>query len=611
MVLVHVWGGQPGRGPEVTTLRHCDSWQPMRNMFVLDGQVMLITDRDKVKAMRDNGRKVARFLPPRVHVNYPGQLQPEMIATFREVSRLWHQFLEHDAGAAAGARKRKNKEAMGHATVKRFRLAAMAVEAQPPRDPEQERMVGLRKLLGPNATWRSPKQEESMKANMELLGGQSAINVLPTGAGKSILFMLPAVLADGGTSIVVVPFVSLADNLLTRARAMGVDCIQFKTSLSCGREGMPRAPRLVIVSADIVSNAEMIAYTDGLLAAGLLGRIFIDECHTAITDASYRRKLGELKGLHRYGCPVIMLTATMPVVLENWFRQAMLAEAAAMVRDRTTKLNCRYRVEQIKPGRDAVALHVVGLVQRYTARMAGNEKGVVYCRYKAQCESLAERSGCTFHHSGMSDERRRDVREAWAAGRGHRWVTATSGLGTGIDIDAEQPYGLVDFVQQTGRGARRADEVVESVIVHDGRPPRQDEHQDWVGMCNETEMKAFMSTPGCRRPVLGAFMDGVGGEVCGHIPGAIPCDRCSAAWEAAEREQPAADRGGAVWQAFNRHEGRRRQMLTRRLEVADECAICHAQRHYDARLLASMAMSATRRVARLSEATGSVLQMAI
>ncbi|KAK1838378.1 hypothetical protein CCHR01_18994, partial [Colletotrichum chrysophilum] len=49
---------------------------------------------------------------------------------------------------------------------------------------------------------------------------------------------------------------------------------------------------------------------------------------------------------------------------------------------------------------------------------------------------------------------------------------ATTGLGTGVDIEgivvvihAEQPYGLVDFVQQTGRGGRRAGEVVESIIV--------------------------------------------------------------------------------------------------------------------------------------------------
>ena len=66
MVLVHVWGGQPGRGPEVITLRHCDTLQVMRNIFIYDGQVMIITDRDKIKAIRDHGRKVARFLPERI-----------------------------------------------------------------------------------------------------------------------------------------------------------------------------------------------------------------------------------------------------------------------------------------------------------------------------------------------------------------------------------------------------------------------------------------------------------------------------------------------------------------------------------------------------------------
>ncbi|CAI6088681.1 unnamed protein product [Clonostachys chloroleuca] len=63
MLLVHTWGGLPGRGPELTTMRHCDSWQLMRNVFVMDGQVMIVTDRDKMKAIRDNGCKVVRFVP--------------------------------------------------------------------------------------------------------------------------------------------------------------------------------------------------------------------------------------------------------------------------------------------------------------------------------------------------------------------------------------------------------------------------------------------------------------------------------------------------------------------------------------------------------------------
>ena len=66
VVLVHTWGGQPGRGPEVTTMRHYDTWQVQRNVYVYGGQVILVTDRDKIKAIRDIGRKVARFLPNRI-----------------------------------------------------------------------------------------------------------------------------------------------------------------------------------------------------------------------------------------------------------------------------------------------------------------------------------------------------------------------------------------------------------------------------------------------------------------------------------------------------------------------------------------------------------------
>ncbi|TVY74984.1 hypothetical protein Focb16_v005470 [Fusarium oxysporum f. sp. cubense] len=66
LVLVHTWGGLPGRGPEITTLRHCDSWQLIRNIFIMDGHVMIVTDQDKMKAIRNNGRKVARFVPDRI-----------------------------------------------------------------------------------------------------------------------------------------------------------------------------------------------------------------------------------------------------------------------------------------------------------------------------------------------------------------------------------------------------------------------------------------------------------------------------------------------------------------------------------------------------------------
>ncbi|KAK2684833.1 hypothetical protein QWA68_016741 [Fusarium oxysporum] len=736
IILAHTWGGLPGRGPEVATLRHCDSWQLIRNIFVLDGQVMIVTDRDKMKAIRDNGRKVARFLPdpigrmivayiiwlipaervlrrecqltePRgdqleymwrdggsrvwdterlsrklarvmqagtgvrigvgryraitveigqriqglvmrqldsqmedededdnievdpmtgepvdcggswnivwdlqsthgtriarqhyaVHIGFPGKLQPEMIATFREISKLWHQFLEgrsaeekdNEKGSKKKAPKRKRDgQVAGQQSRKRRKTVQEVAQKM-----EDDMAEGLRALLGPEATWRTEKQAESMRTIMSLKADQTAINVLPTGAGKSILFMLPAVMPLTGTSIVVVPFVALMDDLVTRATAMGVDCIQYRTSMSAGREEVPRAARLVVVSADIVSSNQFFGYTDGLLCAGLLKRIFIDECHTVIVDISYRAKL-----------------ATLPVVLEDWFRGEMLAESAIVVRDRTIKLNCQYQVQQVKRGRGALEERTVEVIRQLDRGMTGHQKGVIYCRSKKQCEAIAEEIGCGFHHSGMSEKDRVEARSAWVDGRASRWIAATTGLGTGIDIEGivavihmEKPYGLVDFVQQTGRGGRRAGEVVKSIVVHDGRPERQDPHRSFVDSINQAQMEEFISTPGCRRAVISAFMDGIAGETCNDVDGASLCDQCESFrkrgeeqkeenntdseaeyetddCEESEKDDDVGKARGTIWNRFGTEEGMRVRTLFRWLdEVAEECPVCHVRRY--------------------------------
>jgi superfamily II DNA helicase RecQ len=199
---------------------------------------------------------------------------------------------------------------------------------------------------------------------MALKADQTAINVLPTGAGKSILFILPAVIQDTGTSIVVVPFIALMDDLVARATDIGVNCIRYRSSINSGREGLPRAAWLIVISADIVSSAEFCGYIDGLLYTGLLQRIFIDECHTIIMDIGYRAKLSELVGLRRFGCPLVLLIVMLPVMLEDWFRGEMLARSAIIVRDRTFKLNCRYKVQQVKPGRNTIEDRTVEVIKQ-------------------------------------------------------------------------------------------------------------------------------------------------------------------------------------------------------------------------------------------------------
>ena len=674
VVSVHVWGGQPGRGPEIMTIKHCDTQQLVRNIFVFDGQVVLITDRDKSRAIRGIGRKVARFLPERIgkmvvaytvwlmafemmlheqtripgpekslrsymwkdarkgawetpqlsgglssltgrhlgvelmvsdyrhvaivlgrqikgmiirkmevemgeqqdgddvvggdtvtgerrdqakmeyiwdlqathgstmarghyalDVRFPNQLQPEMMANYREISRLWHRFLQREGdqpekdhrGDVTGDRKRRRGGIEdGRDITGKKRCPNDSMVSQIER--------GLRRLIGEHARWKTEEQGEAMEKVMSMTRRETLIVVLPTGGGKSVLFMLPALIESSGTSIVVVPFTALIDDLVDRARKSGVDCVRWMPAVRAGRDEQERVARVVVVSADVVGGPEFAGYADGLRARGLLKRIFVDEGHTIVMDVAYRTELEKVSGLHRYDCAVILLTATLPIRIERWFRRSMLAESASMIRAGTTKRNIRYNV--IRTARSSeVVDEVVRVVLKLEKTMYGDHKGVVYCRSRASCERLAEKLGCDFYHSGIADgARRQAILRAWSTSAGgNRWIVATTGLGTGIDIPGivgvvhmEQPYGLVDFVQQTGRGGRREGEIVESVVVMDQGKAWFNPSGGDVEHLNHQAMEWFVESVDCRRVILGTFMDGDSRD-CEEL-GCELCDRCRA-----------------------------------------------------------------------------------
>lgn len=60
---------------------------------------------------------------------------------------------------------------------------------------------------------------------------------------------------------------------------------------------------------------------------------------------------------------------------------------------------------------------------------------------------MAGELGCHFYYSDMIEQCRREVQEAWAAGGSHRWITVTTGLGTGIDVEGEGIVAVVHMGQ--------------------------------------------------------------------------------------------------------------------------------------------------------------------
>jgi superfamily II DNA or RNA helicase len=650
MVACHVWGGMPGRGPELTTMRHCDGLQVMRNAFVHDGSVMIVTDRDKAKSIRDMGRKVARFLPDdlgrmlvayvawllpaeelleqelqlpatppsikefmwrhgpsarwnteklsallaremgtgigvrlgtaryriiviemgrivdglvleemekrieddnrdgiemddlqsthgtrtarqnyAVHIGMPGHLHPMLIRRYHEISRFWHLFLEKGNPMKPWASGRMTQAGGGH----EHESSKKKLDVE---DIEAESLAALQELEGRDAVWRSAKQGECMHAILKLDGPRHLICVLPTGAGKSVLFMAPAVMRGQGTTVVVVPFSRLLDDLVQRTEEKGVDVVHFQPNQVIAREALPYVPRLVIVSADVAvaENELFMAYMDKLEGGGHLRRIFIDEAHVSITDSSYREQLTKLKWLHRFCRPIIMLTATLMKTMERDFREMLLLQPdTVIIRDRTTKKNARYEFMQVGRKDGAIPKATVQFVRRTQTSMMSHEKCIVFGKSIDDCRSLAEELACVCHHSEMSDADRQRAVALWLSGQGSCVLVGTTGIGTGVDfqhitviVHSGIPYGLVDYIQQTGRGARQEGEFVQCLTIHDGTKPFEAKGISSVALKNQHAMWTVATAPGCIREQIAMIMDGVFGECCADLPDAVPCCRC-------------------------------------------------------------------------------------
>lgn len=137
-------------------------------------------------------------------------------------------------------------------------------------------------------------------------------------------------------------------------------------------------------------------------------------------------------------------------------------------------------------------------------------KGIVYCRSKALCDELADALGCSAYYANMAASRT-EVLETWQRSGG--LIVSTSALGVGIDIPrvlftlhVEKPYGMIDFMQESGRMRAGGKSVI--VLV---QPPQKqhEQHEQHEQEIDDTgAIEAFVRTADCRRKSISQYMDG-------------------------------------------------------------------------------------------------------
>ena len=191
-----------------------------------------------------------------------------------------------------------------------------------------------RRLYGSSFRWRSEKQKEAVHA---VVDGQNPLFViLPSGAGKTSCFLIPACFPDAKTTVVITPLVALGNDLLRRCKEHSVDAIIFG-------KGFNRYARVVIVVTETAGSSSFQSFIMQIHLDGKLDRIVTDEAHKLETDVNYRLRISDSKVLN---VPVqfVFMTATYPPSMAPRFERNMFIEDPYFVREPTYKPNNRYSV---------------------------------------------------------------------------------------------------------------------------------------------------------------------------------------------------------------------------------------------------------------------------
>jgi len=295
-----------------------------------------------------------------------------------------------------------------------------------------------------------------------VMAGRDCVAVMPTGAGKSVTYQIPARLL-GGLTLVISPLISLMKDQVDAMAEIGIRATFLNSSLS-GAERARRTAQLRAGEFELLYAApEGIDASVGQLLDQLdLRLIAVDEAH-CISEwgHDFRPAYRNLAGLKQRfnGLPILALTATAtPRVKQDIVTQLALREPLAV---RGSFYRANLHLHAVKKGQgDGVREMILALVR---ARHA--QPGIVYCLSRKAAESTAEflaRKGlrAAAYHAGLSAEQRAATQEQFSRDD-LQVVCATIAFGMGIDksnvryvIHRDMPRSVEGYYQEIGRAGR-------------------------------------------------------------------------------------------------------------------------------------------------------------
>ena len=302
-----------------------------------------------------------------------------------------------------------------------------------------------------------PGQKEAVHA---LLAGRDVMCILPTGAGKSLCWQLPA-LVHAGLTVVVSPLIALMRDQVQHLHAAGVPAVSLDSL-------MTQAERTASVAMIRQGRAKILYVSPERLKQPSFQRfcrevppwmLVVDEAHCAVQwGEKFRPAYADIAEFvaNLPKRPVICaLTATADAAMQQVIRASLEMSRPKRVLLPVVRKNLKYEVRTTLNRTE----DILRICRGRTC------KTVVFCRSRVRAEDLArllQESGirAEYYHAGLERSERIQVQDRFAAEESDV-LCATTAFGLGVDIPDIRlvihdclPDSLIDYVQQTGRAGR-------------------------------------------------------------------------------------------------------------------------------------------------------------